>query len=113
MFLRTVNMSQRLFVLAPDQPRLILGYGMEKAVSINQPAVASPEFAATTPGNAMKALPLSLCCLAGAIMASVGVIAVNLEHTRRTNNLDTIGVLIAVAALILTAVATFARGRER
>ena len=46
-------------------------------------------------------------------MASVGVIAINLEHTTRTNNLDTIGALIAVVAFILTAVATFARTHER
>jgi len=60
----------------------------------------------------MKALPLSLCCLAGAILGGAGVIAKNLQGARYNTQLDTVGAGIAVVALILTAVVIWTKPQE-
>ncbi len=60
----------------------------------------------------MKALPLSLCCLAGAILGGAGVIAKNLQGARYHTNLDMVGAGIAVIALILIAVVTWTKPQE-
>ena len=55
----------------------------------------------------MKTLPLSLCALSGALMASVGTIVENLEETRRRNMLDELGMCITVIAVLATILFTF------
>ena len=60
----------------------------------------------------MKALPLSLCCLAGALLGGAGEIANSMQQGRASNDLGTTGAVIAVVALLLTAVATFHDSRK-
>lgn len=55
----------------------------------------------------MKTLALSICALSGAIMASAGVLAEQFEHTRRLNNVDGLGMAIAIIATLATIVQAF------
>lgn len=55
----------------------------------------------------MRALPLSVCCLAGAILGGAGEIANSMGQGRATNDLGTVGAVVAILALLLTAIATF------
>ena len=52
----------------------------------------------------MKHLSLSLCALAGAIMAAAGTLAESAEGARKTNELDAFGVFFAGCFGLLTLV---------
>lgn len=60
----------------------------------------------------MKELSLSICALAGAIMAGIGTLSENLEGARRFNNLDTIGTWIAIVCVVFTIVLAFKKSRS-
>ena len=60
----------------------------------------------------MKALPLSLCCLAGALLGGLGELANSIGQGRFSNDLGSVGAALAFLALVLTAIATFHKGRE-
>ena len=60
----------------------------------------------------MKALPLSLCCLAGALLGGLGEIANSIGQGRMSNDLGSVGAVLAFLALALTAIATFRKGHE-
>lgn len=44
----------------------------------------------------MKELNLSICAFAGALMASAGTLAENLEGARRFNHIDAVGMWIVI-----------------
>ena len=50
----------------------------------------------------MKHISLSICALSGAIIAVGGILAESLEGSRRRNDLDAIGVTIAIASCLFT-----------
>ena len=61
--------------------------------------------------NMMRALPLSLCCLAGAVVAGAGVIADSLDSSKRYD-MAVFGGIIVVLAFVLTVIATFVGRRD-
>lgn len=50
----------------------------------------------------MKTFALSICALSGALMASAGTVAEQMDHARRFNNLDSVGMTIAILASLAT-----------
>ena len=57
----------------------------------------------------MKTLALSICALAGALMASAGAIAEQMANARRFNSLDNVGMTIAILASLATLAHAFRR----
>lgn len=51
----------------------------------------------------MRLLAISIVILSGTLAASVGVVAEALPSSRRFNELDTYGIILAVAGLVLFA----------